>query len=78
MNVPRVNGIGLTEWPDGFTASPRRFPAWQRVAAAIVLVLFAMTVVATSIVSVGRYCLTSDGGDTRGLPAAEGSGGARP
>ncbi|MBZ0269124.1 hypothetical protein K8I85_13275 [bacterium] len=68
MNVPRVNGIGLTEWPRSFSAGRRRIPAWQRIVAAVVLVLFALAVVTTSVVSVGRYCLTSNGGDTRGLP----------
>jgi hypothetical protein len=78
MNVPRVNGIGLTEWPRSFSATPRRIPAWQRVAAAVFLLFFALTVVATSIVSVGRYCLTSNGGDTRGLPPAKETAAARP
>ncbi|MCA9753038.1 MAG: hypothetical protein KC591_12655 [Gemmatimonadetes bacterium] len=41
----------------------------RRVIAAIVIIVFGMVVVATTVVSLGRYCLTSNGGDTRGLPA---------
>lgn len=37
------------------------------VALAIALVFGAVVVVTTTI-SVGQYCLTSDGGNTRGLP----------
>jgi len=68
MKVPRINPIGLTEYPPEFSAAPRRNPLWLRILATVVLVLFGLAVVSTTIVSVGRYCLTSDGGDTRELP----------
>jgi hypothetical protein len=48
--------------------SPRPTPAWRRVLAVVVVVLFGLVVVTTTVVSVGRYCLTSNGGDTRELP----------
>ncbi len=34
----------------------------------VIVVVFAAVVVTTTIRSVGRYCLTSDGGNTRELP----------
>lgn len=42
----------------------------RRVLAILVTAVFLVVVLATTIVSVGRYCLTSDGGDTRCLPAS--------
>jgi hypothetical protein len=34
----------------------------------LTLIVFGVVVVGTTIASVGRYCLTSDGGDTSALP----------
>jgi len=68
MELPRVNGIGLTEWPDDYSAAPRSLPASVRLLAAAVLILFSFAVVSTTVFSAGGYCLTSDGGDTRDLP----------
>jgi hypothetical protein len=39
-----------------------------RIAAAAVVVIFAVVATVTTVVSVGRYCLTSDGGNTAALP----------
>jgi len=41
----------------------------MRVAAAAVIVVFALVATVTTVVSVGRYCITSDGGNTADLPA---------
>jgi hypothetical protein len=38
--------------------------------ALVIAVVFAVVVVGTTIASLGRYCLTSQGGDTRDLPSA--------
>lgn len=73
MDLPRVTPVGLLELPDGFEASPRRFPRPLRVLAGLLLALFFAATVATGAVSLGRYCLTTDGADTRALP-----GGLRP
>jgi len=67
MKVPYVNAVGLTVYPQEFSARPRRAPLSLRVLAAVLIVLFGFTVISTSVVSVGSYCLTSDGGDTRNL-----------
>jgi hypothetical protein len=68
MEAPHVNAIGLTVSPEQCPARPRGLPRRLRIAAAALAILFAVTVVSTSVVSMGAYCLTSDGGDTRELP----------
>jgi hypothetical protein len=70
METPRINPVGIAEYPPGFSASPRPAPRWLRILAALLLLLFGFSVVSTTVFSVGRYCLTSDGGDTRNLPEA--------
>ena len=67
METPRVNPIGLVEVPDDYEAEPRRYTRRQRLAVGLLLFFFFAATVGTSIVSVGAYCLTSDGGDTRVL-----------
>ncbi|NNE44016.1 MAG: hypothetical protein HKN12_07390 [Gemmatimonadetes bacterium] len=52
----------------GARDAPSRFGPRTRMTAAIVVTAFLAVSLATTIVSVGRYCLTSHGGDTRGLP----------
>ena len=47
-----------------------RFRSPLRVAAAVVAAAFLLVTLTTTVVSVGRYCLTSHGGDTRDLPGA--------
>lgn len=39
-----------------------------RIAAAAVAVVFALVATVTTVVSIGRYCITSDGGNTAALP----------
>jgi hypothetical protein len=69
MKLPHVSAVGLTVYPREFSAGPRRTRPGLRVLAAVLIVVFSIVVIVTSIVSVGSYCLTSDGGDTRNLPA---------
>lgn len=69
MEPPRVNPVGLLERPDELgSAAPRRFPRPVRALALALLAVFLLATVATSVVSLGTYCLTTDGGDTRALP----------
>jgi hypothetical protein len=67
MDLPRVNPIGLLEQPEDLEASPRRFSRPQRLLAGALLALFFGATVITSVVSLGRYCLTTDGADARAL-----------
>jgi hypothetical protein len=65
--IPRVNAIGLLESPPEFTTSPRRFSRPWRLLVGLVLALFLLGTVVTSVISLGRYCLTTDSTDTRAL-----------
>lgn len=72
MEAPRVNPIGLVEAPPDFTATPRRFSRPLRLFAGLLLVLFLLGTMVTTVVSLGRYCLTTDSTDTRALPSKGG------
>lgn len=68
MELPTVNPVGLLERPDGFTPRARSYPRWQRWTVLAILAIFALATMVTTGASLGRYCLTTDGGDTRALP----------
>ncbi len=68
MEIPRVNPIGILENPLG--GSPRQASRGVRVLASIVLVIFALATVISTVVSLGAYCLTTEPGDVRRLPGA--------
>lgn len=68
LKVPRVNPVGLVELPGDYPGRGRA-PRWPlRLAAACVLLAFTAVVIASSAISLGRYCLTSDGANTAALP----------
>jgi uncharacterized sodium:solute symporter family permease YidK len=68
MELPRVSPIGLTEIPPDFQARRRRYSLTARVVATALIVVFTLVVTVTTVVSLGSYCLTSDGSNTSGLP----------
>lgn len=67
MEPPRVNPIGILEIPPDLASSPRRFSRPLRLLAGLLLALFVLGTVVTTVVSLGRYCLTTDSTDTRAL-----------
>jgi hypothetical protein len=67
MEPPRVNPIGILETPPDLASSPRRFSRPLRLLAGLLLALFFLGTVVTTVVSFGRYCLTTDSTDTRAL-----------
>jgi hypothetical protein len=69
MEPPRVNPIGLLETPADLAATPRRFSRPLRLLAGLLLALFLLGTMVTTVVSLGRYCLTTDSTDTRTLPS---------
>jgi hypothetical protein len=69
MEPPRVNPVGLLETPPDQVSTPRRFSRPLRLLAGLLLVLFLLGTMVTTVVSLGRYCLTTDSTDTRALPA---------
>jgi len=68
VGLPRVSSVGLTEIPPGLQARRRRYSLIARVVATAVLAIFALVVTVTTVLSLGSYCLTSDGSNTSGLP----------
>ncbi len=70
LAVPVVSPIGLLESPRGFAAAPRRHPPVRRLLAAALLALVALVTVLTTVTSLGSYCLTTEPGDVRPLPAS--------
>ena len=63
METPRVNPIGIVERPPGYVARPRTHPTRLRVAALLVLGVFVAVNIATTVFSLGAYCLTTYGGN---------------
>ncbi len=64
MVPPQVNAVGVLEAGDE-PRQPRVYTNPQRVAAWSFLLIFIVATLVTSAVTLGAYCLTSDGGDTR-------------
>lgn len=67
---PRVNPVGVVEYADGSQQGPREFGRAGRLVVWAFLTFFAVATLGTSILSLGAYCLTSDGADTRALHEA--------
>jgi hypothetical protein len=67
MKTPYVNAVGIAVYPEGYSTASRRAPLWLRMVAALLLVSLVVVMVTTTVASLGGYCLTSDGGDTRRL-----------
>jgi hypothetical protein len=62
MQGPSVNAVGLVEQPDDYIMHPRPYPAAVRIAAALILSVFAFVTRSTSVISLATYCLTSQAG----------------
>ena len=74
LSGPSVDPIGIVQYPDGFTAPPRQYSSSLRVISGLVLAVFAVVVIVSTGVSLGAYCLTSDGANTATLqPWLDGS-----
>ncbi|HEV7668056.1 MAG TPA: hypothetical protein VGS22_06000 [Thermoanaerobaculia bacterium] len=66
MEISRVNPIGILERP--LRGAPRPISRGVRALASIVLVIFTLATVITTVVSLDAYCLTTEPGDVRHLP----------
>lgn len=62
MNVARVNPIGLVEYPAGYSCRPQSYSISWRLATILVLAVFLVVGVTTTVASFGFYCLTSQAG----------------
>jgi hypothetical protein len=68
LQPPQINPVGLLVPPDDASSDPpRRYSRAQRLLAGLFVALFLLVTVATTVVSLGRYCLTTDAADTRAL-----------
>ena len=72
LPTPRINAVGVLEVPEGYVHGTGSHPPWIRRLAWFFLALFASVTITTSILTLGAYCLTSDGGDGRALRQATG------
>lgn len=70
LDLPRVTPVGILERPPGYASLPRRFSPMIRALALLLLLAFAGVTVATTVASLGVYCLTTEPGDVRSLPRA--------
>ena len=68
MEPPHVDPVGILRRPAGYAMRVRTYSGAQRGLAIALLSAFAFVVVATTVLSLGAYCLTSDGENSRGLP----------
>jgi hypothetical protein len=59
MEIPRVDPVGVVHEPEGWVRRSRALPRGLRVTAAAVLLVFGLVATATTVASLGRYCLTS-------------------
>jgi hypothetical protein len=59
MRIPRVNPVGIVEYPPAYAAAPRAYAAGIRLAAAVIAGAFMAVSVGTTVYSLGIYCLTS-------------------
>jgi len=57
----------LTDVPEPDQRSADRYSTRKRVFAGALLVFFALAAIVTTALSLGGYCLTTDGADTRSL-----------
>ena len=57
----------MTHDPEQPERPPERYSRRQRALAGVLLVVFAAAAVVTTVLSLGSYCLTTDGADTRAL-----------
>jgi len=78
--LARLSPIGILEQPDNDAARPRVYSRKIRLAALLLIAIFAAVVVVTTTLSLGAYCLTTDGAPKAApasLPRAERGGSAR-
>ena len=72
METPHVDPVGLSVTPEGYRIGPRTYSRTQRWVAGTLAAIFTGVVALTTAWSLGAYCLTSDGENTRDLPYRRG------
>jgi hypothetical protein len=68
MQLPHVDPVGVSHTPTDYRIGPRTYTRAQRLVAGSLAAVFLGVVVVTTALSLGAYCLTSDGENTSRLP----------
>lgn len=68
MELPRVNPVGVSEIPASFSSSARIYPSKVRALAAALILAFLAVGTATTVFTLGQYCLTSHAGRPAHMP----------
>ena len=67
MEAPHSDPVGVPVRPPHFAQTPRTYRWPARVAASVMLSILLAVASITTALSLGAYCLTSDGANTRAL-----------
>lgn len=70
VELPRIDPVGIVRYPEGYEGAPRAYSRGLRAVTLAVLVAFALVMVVTTGLTLGRYCLTTDAGAPGAFPAA--------
>ncbi len=62
MEAPRVDPVGLVRIPTGYETTPRSYSRGLRLTALLVVGAFTFVGIATTVATLGLYCLTTDAG----------------
>lgn len=69
MKLPHIDPVGVLHVPEGFERTAP-ISLRLRLLAGAILFAFVAVMVTTTVVSLGRYCLTTDAGNNAALPAS--------
>ena len=70
VELPRVDPVGLLETPSSFRASARAYSRAVRALAAALILAFLVVGTATTVLTLGAYCLTSHASTPAPIPGA--------
>jgi len=59
VEAPRVNPVGVTEVPEGYVRKPRNYDPSMRLLALLMLSVFGVSVVGTTVYTLAAWCLTT-------------------
>ncbi len=59
VEAPRVNPVGVTEVPEGYVRTPRSYAFSMRALALLMLSIFGVSVVGTTVYTLTAWCLTT-------------------
>lgn len=66
-SLPHVDAVGIVRYPNGHEGKARAYSSRVKAMAWAMLLVFGLVVVVSTGVSLGTYCLTSDGANLTDL-----------